>query len=113
MLRGITVNKANMRQAALEGFATATDLADYLVKKGLAFRDAHEAVALAVKHAASKGCDLADLPLNALQAFSAKIDEDIYQVLTLEGSLAGRNHIGGTAPNQVKQAIARARQLIS
>ncbi len=113
MLRGISVNKANMRQAALEGFATATDLADYLVKKGMPFRDAHEAVALAVKHAVNKGCDLADLPLNELQQFSSSIASDVFSVLTLEGSVASRDHIGGTAPNQVKQAIQRARQLVS
>ena len=112
MLRGITVNKANMRQAALEGFATATDLADYLVKKGMAFRDAHEVVALAVKHGVQKGCDLADLSLGELQKFSSMIGDDVYQVLTLEGSLASRNHIGGTAPNQVKQAISRARKIL-
>ncbi len=113
MLRGITVNKANMRQAALEGFATATDLADYLVKKGMPFRDAHEVVAMAVKHGVQQGCDLADLPLNVLQKFSDIINDDVYQVLTLEGSIASRNHIGGTAPVQVKQAIARARKLLS
>lgn len=113
MLRGITVNKANMRQAALEGFATATDLADYLVKKGMPFRDAHEVVAQAVKHGVQKGCDLADLPLTELQKFSAMITDDVYQVLTLEGSVASRNHIGGTAPTQVKQAIARARRFLN
>ena len=113
MLRGITVNKVNMRQAALEGFATATDLADYLVKKGMAFRDAHEIVALAVKHGVQQGCDLADLPLSDLQKFSNMIADDVYQVLTLEGSVASRNHIGGTAPSQVKQAITRARKLLS
>ncbi len=113
MLRGITVNKTNMRQAALEGFATATDLADYLVKKGLPFRDAHEAVALAVKHAVNKGCDLADLPLQELQQFSSIIADDVFGVLTLEGSVASRDHIGGTAPAQVKQALQRARQSIS
>ena len=113
MLRGIQVNKANMRQAALEGFATATDLADYLVKKGLPFRDAHEAVALAVKHAVQKGCDLADLPLIELQKFNPMIADDVYQVLTLEGSIASRDHIGGTAPAQLKQAIARARKILS
>jgi argininosuccinate lyase len=113
MLRGISVNKVNMRQAALEGFATATDLADYLVKKGLPFRDAHEAVALAVKHAAKKGCDLADLPLQELQQFSKLITDDVYQVLTLEGSVASRNHIGGTAPARVKQAIVRARKFLN
>ena len=110
MLRGIKVNKEAMRTAATEGFATATDLADYLVKKGTPFRDAHEVVALAVRHAVDKGCDLSDLSLAELQKFSAQISENVYQVLTLEGSLASRNHIGGTAPYQVKQAIARARQ---
>ena len=113
MLRGIKVNKDAMRTAATEGFATATDLADYLVKKGTPFRDAHEVVALAVRHAVDKGCDLSDLPLVELQKFSAQISEDVYQVLTLEGSLASRNHIGGTAPAQVKQAIARARQSLA
>ncbi len=110
MLRGIKVNKEAMRKAATEGFATATDLADYLVKKGTPFRDAHEVVALAVRHAVDKGFDLSDLPLAELQKFSAQISEDVYQVLTLEGSLASRNHIGGTAPAQVKLAIARARK---
>lgn len=113
MLRGIKVNKEAMRKAATEGFATATDLADYLVKKGTPFRDAHEVVALAVRHAVDKGCDLSDLPLVELQKFSPQISEDVYQVLTLEGSLASRNHIGGTAPAQVKQAIARARKHLS
>jgi len=112
MLRGIKVDKPAMRLAAAEGFATATDLADYLVKKGTPFRDAHEVVALAVRHAVDKGCDLADLPLAELQKFSQHISDDVYGVLTLEGSLASRNHIGGTAPNQVKLAIGRARQLL-
>ena len=109
MLRGIKVDKAAMRGAAAEGFATATDLADYLVKKGTPFRDAHEVVALAVRHGVDKGCDLADLSLAELQTFSSLISEDVYDVLTLEGSLASRNHIGGTAPEQVKLAIGRAR----
>lgn len=112
MLRGITVNKANMRQAAFEGYATATDLADYLVKKGMPFRDAHEVVALAVKHAVEKGCDLSDLSLNELQAYSDTITEDVFSVLTLDGSVASRNHIGGTAPQQVLAAVKRARQTI-
>ena len=112
MLRGIKVDKAAMRQAASEGFATATDLADYLVKKGTPFRDAHEVVALVVRHAVGKGCDLAELPLAELQKFSPQIGEDVYAVLTLEGSLASRNHIGGTAPEQVRQAIQRARRSI-
>ncbi|OIQ84125.1 argininosuccinate lyase 1 [mine drainage metagenome] len=110
MLRGIKVDKAAMRQAAREGFATATDLADYLVKKGLPFRDAHEVVARAVRQAVDQGCDLADLGLAALQAFSPLVGDDVFDVLTLEGSLASRNHIGGTAPEQVRRAIARARQ---
>lgn len=109
MLRGINVNKANMRQAAFEGYATATDLADYLVKKGMPFRDAHEVVALAVKHGVSKQCDLSELSITELQSFSNKIMDDIYNVLTLEGSVKSRNHIGGTAPEQVKMRIATAK----
>ncbi len=109
MMRGITVNKDNMRQAASEGFATATDLADYLVKKGMPFRDAHEVVALAVRYAVDKKVDLSDLPLATLQQFSSSISDDVFAVLTLEGSLNSRNHIGGTAPVQVKAAIARMR----
>jgi argininosuccinate lyase len=113
MLRGIAVDKTAMRLAAAEGFATATDLADYLVKKGMPFRDAHEAVALAVRHAVGKKCDLSDLPLEELQQFSKQISNDIYAVLTLEGSLSSRNHVGGTAPEQVKAAIKRARSSLS
>ncbi|HZV60857.1 MAG TPA: argininosuccinate lyase, partial [Methylophilaceae bacterium] len=113
MMRGIQVNKEAMRQAAAEGFATATDLADYLVKKGTPFRDAHEVVAQAVRYAADKGCDLADLPLTELQKFSAQIEADITQVLTLEGSVASRDHVGGTAPDQVRAAIRKARQYIN
>lgn len=109
MMRGITVNKTAMRQAASEGFATATDLADYLVKKGMPFRDAHEVVALAVRYAVDKKVELSDLPLATLQQFSSSISDDVYGVLTLEGSLNSRNHIGGTAPAQVKAAIARMR----
>ncbi|MHB0925551.1 MAG: argininosuccinate lyase [Gallionellaceae bacterium] len=109
MIGGIKVKPEAMRNAALQGYATATDLADYLVKKGLAFRDAHEAVALAVRFAEQRGCDLGDIGLAELQQFSALISEDVYQVLSLEGSLASRDHIGGTAPRQVEAAIARAR----
>ncbi len=109
MITGIVVKPEAMRRAALQGYATATDLADYLVKKGLPFRDAHEAVALAVRFAERRGCDLSDISLAELKDFSALIEDDIYQVLSLEGSLASRNHIGGTAPNQVQAAIARAR----
>ncbi len=113
MMGGITVKPEAMRSAALQGYATATDLADYLVKKGLPFRDAHEAVALAVRYAEKRGCDLAELKLDELQQFSALIADDIYAVLTLEGSLAARNHIGGTAPQQVEAAIARARKFLA
>jgi len=111
--KGFTVNKDNMRQAAFEGYATATDLADYLAKKGMPFRDAHEAVALAVRYAVDKKVDLSDLPLSTLQEFAIEIGEDVYEVLTLEGSLNSRNHIGGTAPSQVKAAIARVRKSMS
>lgn len=109
LVPGIQVREQAMRQAAIEGFATATDLADYLVKKGLPFREAHEAVARAVRAAEEQGCDLADLPLAYLQSFSPLVDADVYAVLTLEGSLAARDHLGGTAPNQVRAAVARAR----
>ena len=98
-----------MRTAASEGFATATDLADYLVKKGLPFRDAHEAVARAVRHAEEQHCDLAELPLETLKQFSDLAGPDVFEVLTLEGSLASRSHIGGTAPQAVRAAIQRAR----
>jgi argininosuccinate lyase len=113
MVGGIKVNADNMRKAALEGFATATDLADYLVKKGLPFREAHEAVAQAVKFADGRGCDLADLKLDELQQFSSLIDKDVFAALTLEGSLKARSHIGGTAPARVKAAIAKARKAVS
>jgi argininosuccinate lyase len=109
MITGIQVKPEAMHSAALQGYATATDLADYLVKKGLPFRDAHEAVAQAVRFAEQRGCELSAISIAELQKFSALIAEDVYQVLTLEGSLASRNHIGGTAPQQVEAAIARAR----
>jgi argininosuccinate lyase len=106
---GIEVDAARMRAAAGTGFATATDLADYLVRKGVAFRDAHEAVAKAVRHAEGAHVDLAQLPLDALQRFSPLIGEDVYGVLTLDGSVASRNRAGGTAPEQVRSAIRAAR----
>jgi argininosuccinate lyase len=110
---GIRVNAERMRAAASEGFATATDLADYLVRRGLPFRDAHEAVARAVRHAEGKGCDLADLPLADLRRFAPLAGDDVFAVLTLEGSVASRNHPGGTAPAQVRAAIARARDALA
>ncbi|TXI10504.1 MAG: argininosuccinate lyase [Polynucleobacter sp.] len=116
MVPHIQVKADTMRAAALQGFATATDLADYLVKKGLPFRDAHEAVAHAVKACSNKGCDLADLSLEELRAAcdlgdkSSLVGEDAFQVLTLEGSVNSRKHTGGTAPEQVKKAIAAYRK---
>jgi len=107
---GITVNAQAMEDAAKKGFATATDLADYLVKKGLPFRDAHETVAHAVKAAASHNCDLSELPLNVLQGFHASIEKDVYACLSLHGSLNARDTLGGTAPVQVRAQIARHHQ---
>ncbi|MCB5363181.1 argininosuccinate lyase [Pusillimonas sp. CC-YST705] len=102
MVSGIRVKADAMRAAALQGFSTATDLADYLVKKGLPFRDAHETVAHAVRMCEDRGCDLADLTLPELQALHASIESDVHQVLTLEGSVSARNHEGGTAPERVR-----------
>ena len=110
LVAGLQPQAKAMRAAALEGHATATDLADYLVRKGLPFRDAHEAVARAVRAAEKAGCDLARLPLSTLQRFSKKIGKDVFRYLTLEGSVAARNHVGGTAPAQVKAEIQRARR---
>ena len=109
MIGGMQPQPKAMRQAALEGYATATDLADYLVKKGLPFRDAHEAVAHAVRAAVEKTCGLEDLSLEELKAFSPLVEADVHQVLTLEGSLKARNHLGGTAPDQVKIQAQKAR----
>lgn len=113
MAGGITVKPDNMRAAALQGYATATDLADYLVKKGLPFRDAHEAVARAVRACDATGLDLSEMALADLQAFSPLIGDDVFAVLTLEGSVAARDHVGGTAPNQVRAAIARVRSQLA
>jgi len=107
---GITVNAQAMEDAVKKGFATATDLADYLVKKGLPFRDAHETVAHAVKAAASHNCDLSELPLNVLQGFHTSIEKDVYDCLSLHGSLNARDTLGGTAPVQVRAQIARHHQ---
>jgi len=101
-----------MREAARRGFSTATDLADYLVRKGVAFRDAHEIVGKAVGHGVKTGKDLAEMALTELQQFSDIITDDVFDVLTLEGSVAARNHIGGTAPTQVQAAAQRAQQLL-
>ncbi|ROZ72750.1 argininosuccinate lyase [Ramlibacter sp. WS9] len=106
MVGGITANPEAMEKAALKGYATATDLADYLVKKGLPFRDAHETVAHAVKAAVSHRVDLSELPLAVLQQFNPAIEKDVYDVLSLRGSLNARNVLGGTAPQQVRAQIA-------
>jgi argininosuccinate lyase len=109
MVPAIQLRKEAMYRAAKQGFATATDLADYLVRKGVAFRDAHEVVGKAVRFAGEQGKDLAELALEVLQQFSSVIGEDVYAVLTLEGSVAARDIWGGTAPNQVRAQIAAAR----
>ncbi|WP_420467566.1 argininosuccinate lyase [Panacagrimonas sp.] len=109
LIPSVTVNRPRCRAAAAAGYSTATDLADYLVRKGLAFRDAHHAVGAAVAYAVSKACDLSELSLQELQGFSALIEADVFGAITLEGSLAARNHVGATAPDQVRAAIAQAR----
>jgi argininosuccinate lyase len=110
MLPGIKVNREAMAAAARQGHATATDLAEYLARKGVPFREAHEAVAQAVRFAESRGCELAELKLAELQRFASAIEKDVHAALTLEGSLKSRSHPGGTAPARVKAAIARARK---
>ena len=110
LLRGVTPRADRMAAALNEGYATATDLADYLVRKGLPFRDAHEAVARAVRAAEQSGKDLAALTTAELRAFSPLVGDDVHAVLTAEGSVASRRHIGGTAPEAVRAAIERARK---
>ena len=110
MIPAMSVKREAMRSAAQRGFATATDLADYLVRKGVAFRDAHEIVGRAVRHGIETGQDLSEMKIEVLQGFSSVIGADVYAVLTLEGSVAARNHLGGTAPAQVRAAIKRARK---
>jgi len=112
MIPAIRSKAANMRVAAKSGFSTATDLADYLVKKGVAFRDAHEIVGKSVAFGVAEGRDLSDMTLEELQQFSDFITEDVFDVLTLEGSVQARDHTGGTAPAQVRAAVARARAAI-
>ncbi|MCU7872299.1 MAG: argininosuccinate lyase [Candidatus Thiodiazotropha sp. (ex Lucinoma borealis)] len=110
MVPAITCRKETMRRATMQGFATATDLADYLVRKGIPFRDAHEVVGKAVAFGVAEGRDLSEMSLQELQTFSSEIAADVFEILTLEGSLAARDHIGGTAPKQVRAAIIRARE---
>ncbi len=109
LVAGVTVKREAMERAALRGYATATDLADYLVKKGLPFRDAHEVVAHAVKAAIGQGVDLSQLPLASLQGFHASIEADVFEVLSLSGSVNARQVLGGTAPSQVRAQIGRHR----
>ncbi|UTF58706.1 argininosuccinate lyase [Gilvimarinus sp. DA14] len=109
MVPAITARKDNMYEAARRGFSTATDLADYLVRKGMPFRDAHEVVGKSVAYGIESGKDLSEMSLQELQQFSDTIAADVFEVLTLEGSVAARDHTGGTAPKQVKAAVARAR----
>lgn len=113
MMPHVQPKAGKMRQAAMQGFSTATDLADYLVVKGLPFRDAHEVVGSAVALGVETGRDLSEMALEELQQFSAIIEADVFDVLTLEGSVAARNHLGGTAPEQVQQQVRLARELLS
>jgi len=112
MVPTIKTNKENMYQSALKGYTTATDLADYLVKKGLAFRDAHDVVGKAVSYGIKKGKDLSEFSINELKKFNSLIEEDIFDVISLEGSINSRNHLGGTSPNQISIAIKAGRKSI-
>jgi len=113
MVPAIKPKREVMREAALRGFSTATDLADYLVRKGLPFRDCHEIVGHAVKYGVQTGKDLAEMSLDELRQFSDQITDDVFAVLTLEGSVNARDHIGGTAPAQVRAAVARGKSLLA
>ncbi|WP_075179576.1 argininosuccinate lyase [Neptunomonas phycophila] len=113
MVPALESRKEYMREAALRGFSTATDLADYLVRKGMPFRDAHEVVGKSVAYGIESGKDLGEMTLNELQQFSDTISEDVFDVLTLEGSVAARDHVGGTAPNQVRAAVSRAKAMLA
>ena len=113
MIPAIKPKHAIMREAALRGFSTATDLADYLVRRGLPFRDCHEIVGHAVKYGVDTGKDLAEMSLDELRQFSDQIEQDVFAVLTLEGSVNARNHIGGTAPAQVRAAVVRGKSLLA
>ena len=112
MVPTIKTNKENMYQSALKGYTTATDLADYLVKKGLAFRDAHDVVGKAVSYGIKEGKDLSEFSINELKNFNSLIEEDIFDVISLEGSINSRNHLGGTSPNQISIAIKAGRKSI-
>ena len=111
MMPYIETKKDSMRKAAKQGFSTATDLADYLVRKNMPFRDAHEVVGSAVAYGVSAGKDLSEMTLEELQKFSSIISSDVFDVLTLEGSVSARNHLGGTAPKQVKARVQAAKNI--
>ncbi len=113
MIPQVTLFRDNMRQAAEKGFATATDLADYLVRKDIPFRDAHEIVGNTVSYAVENALSLAEIPIETLQTFSPHISDDVYQILTLEGSVNARDHIGGTAPSQVRKAVMAAKNALT
>ncbi|HQD57644.1 MAG TPA: argininosuccinate lyase, partial [Candidatus Competibacteraceae bacterium] len=113
MIPALRPKRDRMLQAARRGFATATDLADYLVRKGVPFRDAHEIVGKAVRLGVDSGRDLAEMSLAELQQFSALIEEDVFLVLSLEGSVAARDVLGGTAPNRVREAAALAQAWVA
>jgi argininosuccinate lyase len=112
MMPAVTVKQEVMYEAAQRGFSTATDLADYLVRKGVAFRDAHEIVGKCVGYGVTHQKDLSEMSLDELRSFSTHIDDDVFNVLTLEGSVSARNHIGGTAPEQVRLAVEKAKKLL-
>ena len=112
MVPAIITRPEELRSATMKGFATATDLADYLVKKGMPFRDAHEVVGNAVAYGVANSVDLAEIELATLQGFSELIGKDVYKVLTLDGALAARDHLGGTAPAQVMARVAEAKLLL-
>ena len=113
MVPALEAKRENMREAALRGFSTATDLADYLTRNGMPFRDAHEVVGKSVAYGLEQSKDLAEMSLEELQVFSSDIKADVFEVLTLEGSVAARDHIGGTAPKQVRAAVKRGQQLLN
>ncbi len=112
MLPAIRVNRDRMREAAGKGFATATDLADYLVRHDVPFRDAHAVVGKVVQYALDNGRDISELSLEELRGFSDGIEEDVFDCLTLQGSVSSRKHVGGTAPVRVHEAVSRARDHI-
>ena len=113
MMPTVSVKPERMREAALKGYATATDLADYLVRKGMPFRDAHEVVGRSVAYAIEQARDLAQLTLKELQQFYPAIEADVFEVLTLDGSVKARKHIGGTAPAAVRAAVATQRRRLN